>query len=418
MDENQSQFDENGIQLASEPEKQRSIPPMLLIGIAGVVVVLIIVFVFVIDFGGDKNSEQAGDSDIPDVATGDFIIKTKDSVLRSVDGGETFEEYFDIVASKQIGAADVLSISFHPLIPDRIIVTTYDDGLFLNSENKNEWNSIDFPPEQIYSFILDQKSPDDRIFASGVIDQNGRIFRSENAGENWRVVYAEPGVKTYISALAQHPKDPDIMLAGSNTGTVIKSLDGGNTWKNVGEKIDGNLSTFTFDSTNRSFVYSLSYKNKIYHSYNGGNIWLNWEEEKEKEVKALREDSRDKASELSKRNKDNRAPKGIVYILADPRKSGTIYAGTVSGLYRSTDFGKYWYKLNIIESAENFPIPSIAINKNDSDEIIFVAGKTFYKSTNRGDTWAVAPLDNSRSASFVAYDPFNSMTIFVGTSGK
>lgn len=357
----------------------------------------------------------------------------KDSILKSQDGGDTFEPYFTVATVEKLGLADVLSVSFHPVVEDRVIVTTFQDGLFINEDKINSWSPIPFPPKQIYSFILDKNSPDNRVFASGVVDENGRIFRTDNAGINWRAVYAEPGNGTYVSGIAQHPQKTDIILAGTSGGTIIKSLDGGTSWKNIGSKISGIITHFTFDSTNRLFAYFLSYKKSVYHSRDEGTTWLNWEEEKKKEVETLNKQSRElakngdregakslsaQATALNKRNTQNKEPTGILVVVTDPSKTGTIYAGAAVGLYRSTDFGKYWTKLNIIESAEKFPIRSIAINPKNSNEIVFVAGKSFYKSTNTGETWSVTPLSNARNASFVAYDPFDPRTLFIGVSSQ
>jgi photosystem II stability/assembly factor-like uncharacterized protein len=361
----------------------------VILGVVAVVVVVGIILV-VLWSQKEKTPQRVGVSEdvvsrAEPVVQEDLVKGVyKDSVLRSTDGGNTFETFFTIATSSAVGTADVLSITFHPLVKDNV-------------------------------------------------ETNGRILHTDNGGKSWRAAYAEPGEGTYVSALAQHPKKFNEIFAGTNRGTIVKSIDGGDTWINVGQKVDGTISTFTFDSTKGLFVYLLSYQKKIHHSVDGGTTWLNWEEEKAKEVKELNDQAsaaikngdketgnqlREEASALATRNRENKAPAGTVFILADPFKSGLIYAGTTNGLYRSTDYGKYWYNMNIIESALSFPINSIAINPKNPNEISFVAGKTYYRSTNSGNTWATVPLDNSRKASFVAYDPFDTKTIFVGMSGK
>lgn len=354
----------------------------------------------------------------------------KDSVLRSMDHGETFETYFTIATTSKIGLANVLSISFHPLIPDRIIVTTNEDGLYVNEGRKNSWAPIVFPPKKIYSFILDRTDPNNRVFASGVVEKNGRVFRTDNAAETWRAVYAEPGEGTYVSALAQHTKTGNIIFAGTSGGTIVKSVDNGNTWRNVGENIGGTILNFTFDTTDKNFHYLLA-KGIVYHTKTGGLSWMDWEQEKAKEVQDLEKRAseyaksgdttnatrlRRMASDLRKQNTMDKRPPGIIFIVADPNVKGRIYASAGKGLWRSNDYGKYWKKLNIIESAEQFPIRSVAVNPKNSNELVFVSGKTFYRSTDKGETWSLVPLNNSRNASFVAYDPFDPALIFIGLS--
>jgi photosystem II stability/assembly factor-like uncharacterized protein len=171
------------------------------------------------------------------------------------------------------------------------------------------------------------------------------------------------------------------------------------------------------------------FNKKIYYSPDGGNTWLDWEAEKQKEVKALQDRAtkaaaagnadeakglQKQAQDLSKRNSDNKMPAGIVSVATDTQKSGVIYAGTLDGLFRSTDYGKYWYEVNIIKSATKFPIRSIAVNPKNSNEIVFVAGKAFYKSTDNGETWLVTGLNVDRDASFISYDPFDPNYLFIG----
>lgn len=361
-----------------------------------------------------------------------FPGKETDSILKSTNKGLTFSTYFKVATESELGDVDVLTISFHPKRQNDITVSTYDDGLYLRQAAQNRWNPIAFPPKQIYSFIIDKNDPDRRAFAAGVNEKNGRIYRTDNRGASWQSIYAEPGNGTVVSAITQLPENPKVILAGTSNGTLIRSADSGNTWKNIGQEITGKISNFTHDATKGKMSYLLS-KGDVFHSKDGGQTWIDWEEVKEQEIKDLEEDAKEakkdkndskyeklkaEIDDLKERNKVEKIPSGIVNIVADPSKSGTLYAGLSKGLYRSTDYGKYWKKVNIIESAERYPIPSIAINPNNSKEISFVSGNSFYRSTNYGSTWAVTPLDKTRNASFVEYDPFNTSTIYIGLSGK
>jgi photosystem II stability/assembly factor-like uncharacterized protein len=410
----------------------------IVFAVIGVIVTIGIIVALYFLFSGNKKTDQSrvATTTVAEVVVPPVETTAKDSILKSTDGGETFESYFAVVTTgidkKKMGPMDVLAISFHPFTEDKIIVTTLEDGLFINEDKINVWSPVAFPPKRIYGFILDKNSPDNRVFASGVMDGNGRIFRTDDAGGKWRAVYAEPGNGTYISGMTQHKKNSNIIIAGTNKGTVVRSLDGGNSWKNIGSKITGVITNFAFDSGTPVFTYFLS-SGHPYFSRDDGMTWQNWSTEKKKELDALKlrakelakKGDKDGAAQISeqvamlnKRASEENEPPKILLITTDPSKSGTIYAGAGGGLYRSTDFGKYWKKINIIESAEKFPIRSVAINPKNSSEIVFVAGKSFYKSINWGETWSVVPLTMSRNASFVAYDPFDPKTLFIGASTK
>lgn len=351
------------------------------------------------------------------------------SIWKSDDGGGTFFSQSKIDEATRIEKADILSIAYHPSKPASVFVGTVANGIFSTDNGGDTWKQITFPPQKIYSFIPDKNDPDKRMFASGVLGEQGKMFRTDDGGENWKDVYSEPGKGTFVSALSQHFSDRNVIFAGTSTGTIVKSVDGGDTWKNIGNKIDGAISDITFDATKKMVTYLVVSGDKLYYSPDGGVRWLDWEEEKQKEVQAI-QDAATKLSEkgdtkgaerkqklaqdLSERNQKNQMPGGILTIAVDSAISGTLYAGTASGLFRSSDYGKYWYELNIIESAKQFPIRSIAVNPKNPKEVVFVSGRAFYKSINGGETWAITSLEVDRDASFVAYDPFDPKYLLIG----
>ena len=354
---------------------------------------------------------------------------TKGSLWRTSDGGQTFEVKSTIDEKTSITKADILSIAYHPEKQGTIYVGSIDNGIFKTEDAGEQWTPIAFPPKKIYSFILDRNDPDNRMFASGVVGEWGKIFRTDDGGTEWKEVYTEPGVQANVTALSQHPTDINVIFAGTSTGTVVKSTDAGETWKNVGNKIEGTVSDILFDASEKFTTYLLTFGQKLYYSRDGGVVWLDWEKEKQEEVAALQkrageasssgnskesERLQKESSKLSTRNQTNKMPTGIISIATDPTRSGVIYAGTSNGFFKSTDFGKYWNEINIIESAKKFPIRSIAVNPKNPDEIVFVAGKAFYKSIDGGQTWFVTGMTVDRGASFVSYDPFDSQYLFVG----
>lgn len=368
---------------------------------------------------------------LPSVGSGSSTAPAvvRGSLWKTSDGGQSFEVKSTIDAETSITKADILSIAYHPKVPGTIYVGSVENGIFKTEDAGNHWIPIAFPPKKIYSFILDKNNPDNRMFASGVVGTWGKIFRTDDGGGEWDPVYTEPGEQVPVTALSQHPVDMNVIFAGTATGTVVKSVDSGDTWKNVGGKIDGIVADITFDARRPLVTYLLTYNQKVYHSSDGGIGWIDWEAEKAREVEAIQKRASDAATRgdtkgaealrkqsqaLGDRNQKNKMPSGIVSITADPAEAGVLYAGTSAGFFRSPDYGKYWYELNIIESAKKFPIRSIAVNPRNSEEIVFVAGHAFYKSIDRGVTWSITGLDVDRSASFVSYDPFDSQYLFLG----
>ncbi len=369
----------------------------------------------------------------------------KGSIWKSVDGGATFEPKIALEAippennnqkratpAKEITTADILAISFNPNDSNVIYAGTKNDGIFKTSNGGDTWTAIKFPPQKIYSFTMDRKDPDKRMFASGALYNIGKIFRTDDGGDNWKEVYSEPGAGTLVTSMSQHNVDTNVIFAGTSGGTVIKSTDGGQTWKNIGQTIDGPVTEIPFDATKKLSVYALSYKKKVYYSSNGGEIWIDWEEKKKEELKTLEDreselrrekrmgeaDSlKNQIEALKKRMQEEKMPQSIISLTASPFVSGVVYAGTQQGtLYRSLDYGKYWKQVNIIESASKFPIRMVATSYANQNELSFVSGTAFYKSLNDGATWAVTQLNVDRPVSVISYNPKDSNMIYLGLS--
>lgn len=371
------------------------------------------------------------------------------SIWKSVDGGASFEPKITLelppiedsgesdkkkepVKPPQITATDVLAITFHPNDSNIIYIGTVNDGILKTINGGETWKQIKFPPQKIDSFTLDRNDPDKRMFASGVLYGTGKIFRTDDGGANWKEAYSEPGAGTLVTSMSQHSRDTNVIFAGTSGGTVIKSTDGGETWKNIGEKIDGPVTELPFDATLKFSVYALSYNRNIRYSEDGGKKWIDWEEVKKKEVEDLARKERELRAEkrvaeadrlkktieaLRKRNVEEKTPNNIISLMASQFISGTVYAGIQRGeLYKSIDYGKYWKKINIIESASAFPIRMVAISHANKNELSFIAGKAFYKSLNGGESWAVVQLNVDRLVSVISYDPKDSNIIYLGIS--
>lgn len=338
------------------------------------------------------------------------------SVWRSDDGGKTFAPKTFVDEKRKLTKAEVLAISFLVRDEDRqkaeelrrtpdVFVGTVDDMIFKTEDGAEVWQPVNFPPEKVYSFIASRRSVD-RMYATGVVGGRGKIFRTTDGGTEWKDVYSEPGTNASLPSLAEHPKDINLLFAGTSAGTVVKSMDGGDTWKNTGIAVDGPVTAITFDAQDKNLMNLLTFNSKVYVSRNAGDTWEEWDKIKQAELQQNPGTVQTTTTTV--------APQGFSVLIADPNISGLIYAGAKNGLYRSRNSGRDWEKMNIIESAEKFPIRSFAINPKNSNELVFVAGRAFYKSINGGETWSVNMLSVDREVSVVTYDPVYPEVLYLG----
>lgn len=340
------------------------------------------------------------------------------SLFKSNDSGKTFSVKSRVDDKHSITSADVLSLAFHPNDSKIVYAGTVDNGIFKTVDSGETWQPIVFPPKKIYSFILDKNDPDKKMFASGVLNGLGKIFRTDDGGENWKVVYTEPGAKVVITVLAQNPRELNVLFAGTSTGTVVKSTDGGDTWKNIGESLNGPITDMAFDAVNASSLYVLSFNKQLYYSADSGATFVDWDKETKSQgsnnrTLSARTDPPKNQDLQQNANADNGAPGVLIALVSDPSISGRVYVSKIGGLFRSNDFGKTWEEINIIESTAKLPIRAVAINPHNSNEIIFAAGVAFYKSLDDGGTWAVSDLFINRGVSVLGYDRDDPSAIYM-----
>lgn len=314
------------------------------------------------------------------------------SIWKSFDSGQTFVPKVTIDEKSKISSADVLTMVFHPTDSQTIYIGTLGSGLFRTTDGGEHWQHLTFPPIKNYGLAIDQNNGD-RLFASGVYQGVSKIYRSVDAGQNWEEIYTEPGKDTVVTALASNPSNPQVLYAGTSAGVIIKSVNGGDEWKNI-SSAKGAVTQILFDPSSPNLTTLLVFGKGVIVSTDDGQTWSDY------------------ANQVKLSTKKEIVPKDMMSLVSDPGHPGTLYAGAQNGLFHSADNGKTWDSLNVIESSKKFPIRSLAINPNNSQDISYAAGKAFYRSTDTGAHWATTQLEIDRDVSLVKYDPMHPENIY------
>ncbi len=245
----------------------------------------------------------------------------------------------------------------------------------------------------------------------------------------WRPIFDAQHIAS-IGALAVAPSDPKTIYAGtgesdirsdlSSGDGVYKSVDGGQTWKNVGLRESRQISRIVVDPHNASIAfvavlghaYAANAERGVYKTSDSGEHW----------TQVLEEGPDIGAADLAIASDDP----SILYatMWRARRPPWSTYAplgGPGSGLYRSVDGGETWSRLNGAGLPDGeWERAGVAVSANGKRIYALIDAKKagLYRSDNGGDTWTLQNSDSrltSRSWYFsgVTIDTKNPDVVYV-----
>lgn len=239
------------------------------------------------------------------------------------------------------------------------------------------------------------------------------VWKSENNGINWKpVFYKEKTVSVGDIAISQ--SHPNIIWVGTGEATcrnsvtigdgVYKSTDGGKTWKNMGLEETRHISRIIINPGNPNIVYVAAMghlwgpneERGIYKTIDGGKTW--------KKVIFI--------------NKNT----GFADLAIDPEDSLILYAaayehrrlpyhfssgGKGSGLYKSTDGGESWNRLNKDLPSGILGRLGIAVSRSNPNVVYALMEHEdggIWRSEDKGKSWK--RMCDNKTYKMINFRPF------------
>ncbi len=324
-----------------------------------------------------------------------IVCSRADGVLRSTDGGATWEEANQGIIGTETRAQTLTSDHATGII----YLGFYASGIYKSTNDGASWQKISYnvTGSQVHGIAANRRDPDILFVAT-----LNAVYMSVDGAASWEYVdlRSADGVRGgyYVEI---DPYDPSYIYVTWSRGEIYRSTDGGATWESFTQGLppDNSYGKITVadygNGVRRLFIES---NDGLYRSDDLGESWFIC-------AGGLPADIEVVAVEVSPVNPD------LVFVGEPNWSSGR--------LYKTTDGGETWASL------PNFHIGTIydgiACDPLNADIIYIVGGflstAEIYKSTNGGLSWAEISNNIPRESIFpvftgLAVNPLDPDNIF------
>ena len=238
----------------------------------------------------------------------------------------------------------------------------------------------------------------DHPFTYYVATSSGGVWKTDNWGTTFKPIFDGQGSYS-IGCVTIDPNNPSVVWVGTGENNnqrsvaygdgLYKSVDGGASWKKMGLENSEHIGNIVVHPDNSNIVYvsaigplwSSGGDRGLYKTMDGGKTW--------EAILTI-----DEHTGVNEVHMDPRDP-DVLYAVAYQRRRHVftyLGGGPSSGLYKSTDGGANWDKINKGLPTVDLGRIGMAISPANPEIIYAIVeaaqgkGGT-YRSTNRGASW-------------------------------
>jgi photosystem II stability/assembly factor-like uncharacterized protein len=354
-------------------------------------------------------------------------------VYRSTDGGATFQKVLS--KDENTGASD---LEFDPKNPDIVYACLWEQrqgpwengawagtsgGIFKSTDGGGTWRQLTrgLPAEGIVQAdIAVAPSDGNRLYATVANPQTVRIYRSDDAGENWTVITTDNRPAGRIGGgdlpvPAVDPKNPDTVIIASTVS--YRSTDGGRTWVALRGAPGGDDYQRPWISPVNSNIIALASDQGAIVSVNGGETWSSWYNQPTSQMYHVNADNgfpyrvcggqqESGSACVASRGNDGMItsrewhPVGVEeygYAVPDPLNADIIYGGKVTRYNRKTgqvqNIAPTPVRPADFRTLRTAPVAFSTVDPH----VMYFASNTLWKTATGGRSWTQISKDLTRA---------------------
>ncbi|MBI2839590.1 MAG: hypothetical protein HYX75_14850 [Acidobacteria bacterium] len=265
-------------------------------------------------------------------------------------------------AAYGFAAQKINTVAWHPLEP-QIIYGGGVGGIWKSTDRGTNWSQVWGASDTIAQMAIDPVQ-------AGVVYAVGTgVWKSIDGGASWsHLPLGVTNPSPYSRNLLVSPSDPQVLFC-IDTALVVKSDDGGQTWRGVQVKTPPRLpynlgGDIAFHTTKTNTLYCTKYGVGVFRSADDGESWV-------------------------RRPGAGLVEKNVNGLAVSPTKGDTLFAATYDGVYRSTDGGASWR----LAGLDGWDVSSISISQEDG-RLVYARTYTsrrgtrgVFNSVDGGNSW-------------------------------
>lgn len=286
-----------------------------------------------------------------------------------------------------ISETNVYVMRFDPSDNDVIYAGTKTDGLYYSYNGGAGWTKAKtLKPGFVRDIVIDSKNKC-TLFAA----VETTVYKSVDCARTWKSVWYSDSPDKKVAALELDWYDPLVVYAGNSDGTLIKSEDGGTSWKLVKE-FKARINKLVVDPNDSRIIYAGVLTQGLYKSVDKGIVW----------------------ESLNKQMKDFKGSNTFYDFGVAKNKKDLVYYASKFGMLKSLDGGTTWSEVKLLSKVGTEEIFSMAVDQSNADHVYYGTDKAFYKSADGGTTWVVKKMPTTRVAAEILIHPKTSTKLFMG----
>jgi len=292
----------------------------------------------------------------------------------------------------------IVAIAPHPRNPDILYAAT-NESLYKTRDGGATWGRVttDLSSFRVLTLGVDPHGPAN-VLAGTMGDA---VYKSPDGGQSWTP--HNGGLKEHVSVVNQfvfHPTDPDLVYAATTVG-AFRTNDGGRYWEERmrGMKEVHYVVALAMDRMNPDVLYAGT-TGGVYKTTDGTAHW-------ELVNNGL----------IPKEKLDAAMALGVNSLVTDPYVSGTVYAGTTKGLFKTADAGASWQRIE--KGLTDTYISALIMDPSTPGTVYAGTRKGVHRSTDGGQSWNEASVGlTTGNIRAMAISPMRPHILYAGTNGS